>query len=262
VGENANSANSQTLTNPLGKLLRFNPDGSIPSDNPFFGSTTGVSRAIWAMGLRNPFTFAVHPNSGRIFINDVGQSTWEEINDGEAGANYGWPNTEGPTNDPQYKTPLHSYGHDGACAIAGGTFYAPEVRQFPATYVEGYFFQDLCGGWIDWLNTQNESADFATGYTNPVDMLVGHDGSLYTLLRGSGSSTGAVTRIRWDQHLEGDVNNDGVVNGADAFYLIQHFFASGPAPLHGGDVNNNGSVTTSDLTYLVSYLYGRGTTPQ
>jgi glucose/arabinose dehydrogenase len=264
VGENANSSNSQTLSNPLGKLLRINADGSIPSDNPFFGSTTGVSRAIWAMGLRNPFTFAVHPNSGRIFIDDVGQSTWEEINDGEAGANYGWPNTEGPTNDPQYKTPLYWYANNNAveCAIAGGTFYAPEIRQFPAAYVESYFFQDLCGGWIHRLDDQNASHDFASGYSSPVDILAGHDGSLYTLRRGSGSNTGAVTRIRWNQHLEGDVNNDGVVNGADAFYLAQHFFASGPAPLQGGDVDDNGSVTTADLTYLVSYLYGRGETPQ
>ena len=83
-------------TNRLGKILRINPDGSIPTDNPFFSTATGVNRAIWALGLRNPFTFAFQPGTGRIFINDVGQSAWEEINDGVAGANYGWPECEGP----------------------------------------------------------------------------------------------------------------------------------------------------------------------
>lgn len=93
VGENAVTSNAQTLNNLLGKILRINKDGSIPADNPFYDSTTGDNRSIWALGLRNPFTFAVHPNSGRIFINDVGQSSWEEINEGVAGANYGCPQT-------------------------------------------------------------------------------------------------------------------------------------------------------------------------
>src|SRR3954468_9263543 len=78
VGDNANGANSQSLDTTLGKLLRLNPDGSIPNDNPFFNQTTGNNRAIWAMGLRNPFTFEIQPGTGRIFINDVGQSTTEE----------------------------------------------------------------------------------------------------------------------------------------------------------------------------------------
>ena len=72
VGENANGANSQTLSNPLGKVLRINSDGTIPSDNPFF-NTTGARKEIWALGLRNPFTFAFQPGTGRLFINDVGQ---------------------------------------------------------------------------------------------------------------------------------------------------------------------------------------------
>ena len=59
VGENANGANAQTLSNLLGKMLRINPDGSIPSDNPFFTTASGDNRAIWALGLRNPFTFAI-----------------------------------------------------------------------------------------------------------------------------------------------------------------------------------------------------------
>ena len=61
VGENANSSNSQTLSNRLGKILRINADGSIPADNPFFSQTSGANQSIWALGLRNPFTFSFDP---------------------------------------------------------------------------------------------------------------------------------------------------------------------------------------------------------
>jgi glucose/arabinose dehydrogenase len=99
VGENAVAPNAQTLGNRLGKMLRINADGSAPPDNPF-SSTPGAQPSIWALGLRNPFTFAFQPGSGRLFINDVGAGTFEEINDGLAGSNYGWPNSEGPTQTP------------------------------------------------------------------------------------------------------------------------------------------------------------------
>jgi glucose/arabinose dehydrogenase len=259
VGENAVPSNSQTLTNRLGKVLRINSDGSIPADNPFHDTATGANRAIWALGLRNPFTFAVHPRSGRLFINDVGQSTWEEINEGVPGGNYGWPSTEGPTTNPAYVSPLHHYANSNSveCAIAGGAFYAPELRQFPASYAESYFFQDLCGGWIRRLDASVQSNGFATGVSSPVDLLVGHDGSLWTLSRGGG----ALLRIRWAAHLEGDVNGDGTVDNADAFRLANHLHAGGPAPVQGGDVDDNGAVDANDLTYLVTYLLGRGPTP-
>ncbi len=109
VGDNANSANSQTLGNLLGKILRINRDGSIPANNPFFGTASGVNRAIWALGLRNPFTMAFERSTGRLFINDVGEVSWEEINEGVAGANYGWPTVEGPSSnpDPDFDYPFH-----------------------------------------------------------------------------------------------------------------------------------------------------------
>jgi len=189
VGENANGANSQSLNNVLGKMLRINKDGSIPADNPFFASTTGKNRAIWALGLRNPFTFAFNPVGTELFINDVGQNTWEEINNGVAGANYGWPDTEGATSDPRFVSPLYTYNHAGGeCAITGGAFYAPATTQFPAGYVRDYFFADFCGGWIRTFDTSsNTVADFAAGLSFPVDLKVGDNGSLYVLARGAGA---------------------------------------------------------------------------
>ena len=130
------------------------------------------------------------------------------------------------------------------------------MRQFPTSYADSYFFSDLCAGWIHRLDTSVVSNDFATGITNPVDLQVDHDGNLYYLARN-----GAVMRVRWDHHLVGDVNNDGVTNEADMFYLINYFYGGGPAPVQGGDVDGNGTINTNDLTYLVSYLLGRGPTP-
>jgi glucose/arabinose dehydrogenase len=192
VGENATPSNAQTLANLLGKMLRINKDGTIPTDNPFFNQATGVNRAIWALGLRNPFTFAFQPGTGRMFINDVGQNTFEEINDGIAGSNYGWPNSEGPTTTPGHRGPLFFYGHGSSsttgCAITGGAFYNPPVLQFPPEYEDTYFFADFCSGWIRRVDTQSFTATgFATGIASPVDLHVAADGSLYYLARDAGA---------------------------------------------------------------------------
>ena len=203
VGDNATGSNAQSLSNVLGKILRIGPDGSIPSDNPFYGTASGIDRAIWALGLRNPYTFAFRPGTARMFINDVGQNAWEEIDDGTAGANYGWPSSEGPTTTAGHTGPIHWYGHGSGpflgCAITGGTFYDPVTRTFPATYVGSYFFADYCGGWINRLDPAGGNAvtTFATGIAAPVDLRVGPDGALYYLARGSGSTTGVVGRIAY-----------------------------------------------------------------
>ena len=200
VGENANGSNAQTLGNLLGKMLRINTDGTIPADNPFVNTATGVNRAIWALGLRNPYTFAFQPGTGRLFIDDVGQSTWEEIDDGVVGSNYGWPITEGPTTDPRFRSPIFSYGHGTSsttgCAIIGGAFYNPAANQFPASYVGKYFFADLCSGWIRFLDPSNNSAsDFASGIATPVGLALGPDGCLYYLAQGNGGQVFKISAI-------------------------------------------------------------------
>jgi glucose/arabinose dehydrogenase len=206
VGENANGANAQSLGNLLGKILRLNSNGTIPTDNPFHATASGVNRAIWALGLRNPFTFAFQPISGRMLINDVGQTTWEEINEGVAGANYGWPATAGPTVNAQFVSPLYAYQHGSGsptgCAITGGAFYNPITQQFPSDYIGDYFFADYCGGWIYRLDVSGSGSTlitpaFATGISFPVDLQVAEDGSLYYLARGTGSATGVLSRVRY-----------------------------------------------------------------
>jgi glucose/arabinose dehydrogenase len=249
VGENANPPNSQTPTNLLGKVLRINSDGTIPPDNPFFG-TAGARPEIWALGLRNPFTFAFQPGATRMFINDVGQNTWEEINDGIAGSNYGWPTTEGPTSDPRFRGPLFAYGHGSTsttgCAITGGTFYNPATAQFPAGYTGKYFFADLCTGWIRVFDPANSTAaDFASGIVNPVDLKVNPDGSLFYLAFGSG----AVFKVQYSPAsatITTHPANQTVMQGQPATFTVS---AGGSAPIsyqwQRNQVNINGANSPS-----------------
>ncbi|MBC7785514.1 MAG: PQQ-dependent sugar dehydrogenase [Burkholderiales bacterium] len=193
VGENAAPLRAQSLTTVFGKMLRINRDGTIPTDNPFYTQTTGINRAIWALGLRNPFTFSFHPSSGRMHINDVGSRSFEEINVGRAGANYGWPGSEGATADAGTDAPIANYGRDVGRAITGGVFYAGSAEQFPRSYRNDYFFGDYSAGFIKVLDSgTNKVYSFSDDVDRPIDLDVLPDGSLlYT------SYAGSIHRVRY-----------------------------------------------------------------
>ncbi|MGH2931418.1 MAG: PQQ-dependent sugar dehydrogenase, partial [Gaiellaceae bacterium] len=205
VGEGHHEDNAQSLATLSGKLLRINADGTIPLDNPFYGSTSGNNRAIWSLGLRNPFTFDIQSTTGRIFINDVGENAFEEINEAwvgpnsgfNAGFNFGWPATEGPHDDPRFHNPFHAYPQAGGdCAITGGAFYNPAIVNFPPEYVGDYFFADYCAGWIKSVDlTTRQVSTFLTadGTRDPVDVKVASDGVMYYLAR----STNTLRRVRY-----------------------------------------------------------------
>jgi glucose/arabinose dehydrogenase len=233
VGDYQNGPNAQSMTTLSGKLLRINANGSIPTDNPFYGSTSGVNRAIWAKGLRNPFTFNVHPSSGTVFINDVGEATWEEINVGQAGANYGWPASEGPNNTNGFTAPAYYYGRDEGCSIAGGVFYAGPNMNFPGEYHDKYFFADLCDGDIRVLDPNGfTKSDFASALNLPVDLDLGPDGALYYLNRTNEISGGNIGRIRFAQvgapSLIQQPQSQNVAPGTSVTFSVQ---ASGQGPL-------------------------------
>lgn len=201
IGDQTAGTLAQSFHSLLGRLLRINPDGSIPADNPFIQRTTGKYRATWALGLRNPFTFAFQPETGRLFINDVG-GVAEEINEGFTGANYGWPIVEhGPTTDPRFRGPIHYY--PTACVI--GAAFAPMSLHWPSEYRGQYFFADFNHGFIKTLDPDQPATarTFATGLRRPVDLRFGSDGGLYVLLRDAWvidplfkGGTGMVLRIR------------------------------------------------------------------
>jgi glucose/arabinose dehydrogenase len=200
VGDNANSAQAPDLSKVFGKLLRFNDTGTIPTDNPFAATSPGLASAIWGYGLRNPYTFAIQPGTGRIHINDVGESTWEEINLGTRGANYGWPASEGQDGLTTGITgPIFTYKHSAAStpgsglggfftgiAIAGGSFYPTSGGTFPASYAGNYFFADFGSKFVARFDlTNNAVYSFGSVSGSPVDMLTGLDGALYVLVRDS-----------------------------------------------------------------------------
>ncbi len=187
TGDNANSANAQSMSTTHGKFLRIDADGTIPTDNPFYGSTTGVNRSIWALGLRNVFTFAIQPGTGRIFLNDVGENAFEEVNEAVAGRNFGWPNREGPGGAPTYTDPIHWYGHANGCAITGGTFYNPPVAPFPPVWVGRYFYAEDCENENRWIDPAAPGSCSVCGHTisaSPVDLRGSPSVYLHSLSRG------------------------------------------------------------------------------
>jgi glucose/arabinose dehydrogenase len=216
VGENTTPSNAQDLTKLLGKLLRIDVRSdsfpadpsrnySIPSDNPF-RTVSGARPEIWAYGLRNPWSMAIQRGTNRIFINDVGSRVFEEINEGQAGCNYGWPLAEGYTNNPDFCSPFFTYnrntGFPIGCAIIGGAFYNPPVQKFPGQYVGKYFFADYCNWWIDVLDpTTRAVSSFAGVFGNLSDMDVGPDGNLYYLQIDLTTGISTVYRISYTGSL-------------------------------------------------------------
>jgi glucose/arabinose dehydrogenase len=154
----------------LGKVLRITPDGGIPADNPYTGEgsdrcnqtgrTVGGNNCqeTFARGFRNPFRMAFDPDAAgtRFRINDVGGQKWEEIDNGEAGADYGWNLCEGRHDNPYrigkvncsgntYTGPIHEYNHNTGCeSITGGAFVPDGF--WPSSYDRAYLFGDyVCG---------------------------------------------------------------------------------------------------------------------
>ncbi len=204
IGEQTSGKPAQSLDSLLGKILRINSDGSIPKDNPFIGKTKDKYQAIWALGCRNPYTFAFHPNDGTLLINDVG-GKFEEINKGERGANYGWPSIDhGPSKQKQFVGPIHIYKQ---ASISGGTFI-PKESSWPDDFKGEYLFADFVHGWIKKISllSSEKAHSFASGLRRPVDLRYSKDGSLYVLLRNAWvidkkfePATGSLLKIEYSE---------------------------------------------------------------
>ncbi|MGZ8452580.1 MAG: PQQ-dependent sugar dehydrogenase [Candidatus Binatia bacterium] len=201
---------AQDLNSLAGKILRINPDGSAPANNPFYNGTNSNRSKVWAYGLRNPFRFGLHPISGEPYIADVGWNSKEEINRGR-GKNFGWPCYEGAAPQPQYQAaflqcrglrqnavtgPLHEYDSSMGKTAIGGTFYTSFL--YPPQYHGNFFFADYVSKWIDRMvfdANQNviTISRFATGVEGPVSVEMGPDGMIYYVAIESG----VVGRIRY-----------------------------------------------------------------
>ncbi len=156
--------NAQNTTVLLGKLLRLDPESNIqtvptytvPASNPFT-QTAGVRREIWALGLRNPWRFSFDRGTGDLYIGDVGQNLWEEVDfqaaGSQGGQNYGWSCYEGfavysatrCNAAITYMMPVTAYRHNPECSITGGYVYrGGQYAQLAGRYI----FGDLCSGRI------------------------------------------------------------------------------------------------------------------
>ncbi|HEY3177029.1 MAG TPA: PQQ-dependent sugar dehydrogenase [Candidatus Polarisedimenticolia bacterium] len=250
MGDNAQPLMAQERNILLGKILRIAPDGSIPPTNPFVGDPNSRPE-VWAYGLRNPWRFSIQPGTGNLFIGDVGDSTWEELDLGVAGANYGYPLVEGPApaGVAGMTYPIYFYNHNGGGAsITGGDHMV--AGNFPSQYEGNYFFGDyvlekIYRMTLDSNNLPVTTELFVNSADSPVHIRTGPDGALYYASIG----LGAIYRVAY----VGGVNQQPVAQ-------IAAIPDNGLAPLTVQfDLTGSFDPDGGTLTYLL--YFGDESTP-
>lgn len=195
--------NGQNTNNLLGKILRIDVDNTssgrnyaIPADNPFV--VTGGTPEIWAYGLRNPWRFGFDRETNELWVGDVGQSAWEEVNLVTRGGNYGWGDMEGDScysgrsncSTANKIKPILSISHNtGVCSVIGGYVY--RGAQYPAAYGK-YFFTDYCVNTMQSITRNSNDTITVSNHGNvPVDIVSfaqDNQGELYAIGQsGAGS---------------------------------------------------------------------------
>ncbi|MEV0289632.1 PQQ-dependent sugar dehydrogenase [Kribbella sp. NPDC050820] len=257
---------AQLLTNPRGKVHRINTDGTAPTDNPFYDGSGPNIDTIWARGLRNPFRAYYDPPTDRLFIGDVGgndpATAEEEVNLATRGADFGWPNSEGPCSAP-CTSPLIYWPHAGRDAsVTGGFVYRGTA--FPAAYRGAYFYADYAQNWIRGVTLDDNGAVTGSFNFEPADGSVdgpygdivylaqGPDGALYYADLGYSDDSGTfgVSKIRRIKYVES--NQAPVVNAVATP-------AAGPTPLEV-TFSSAGSSDPEGQPLSYSWTFGDGST--
>ncbi|MFC3702401.1 PQQ-dependent sugar dehydrogenase [Reinekea marina] len=177
---------AQNLNSPLGKILRVDTSGQASKDNPFI-NTPNADPRVWAYGLRNPWRMSFDTKTGQLWLGDVGQNAWEEVNVIEKGGNYGWRLFEGthefkPEKDAQLNLlePVFEYNHRDGQSITGGVVY----RGSDYPQLQGwYLFADFVSGQIWMLDSDNpgNSAVKTGRIPNPSAFGTDEQGELYVV---------------------------------------------------------------------------------
>lgn len=286
--------NGQDSTTLLGSILRIDVNGGapygIPPTNPFVGRSG--SDEIWAYGLRNPWRMSFDRATGDLYIADVGQDAWEEIDfqpaSSSGGENYGWRLMEGShcynpsTNcDPGGLVyPVTDYSHANGCSITGGYVYRgchiPDLRGT-------YFYGDYCSGRI-WsfrysggvmTDSMERTAELAPGDGMSIDNIssFGEDieGELYILDLADGEIYKIVPAEPVTPDCgqvgccdaAGDANDDASVNIGDPVYVINYVFKGGPPPVcrAEGDPNADCAINIGDAVDLINFIFKGGPAP-
>jgi glucose/arabinose dehydrogenase len=194
---------AQRLDSPLGKLLRLDPDADdlVAAGNPYADGGKGTERLVWARGLRNPWRISFDADSGDLWLGDVGQGEWEEIDvvraaDGTGrGADFGWDRREGledfeeagptrgwPDDDAEEIEPVHVYSHDdGRCSVTGGYVY----RGSAISALQGrYLFSDYCDGVLRALDEGGDDEDLGVQADQVASLNPDEDGEPLVLFSG------------------------------------------------------------------------------
>lgn len=175
-GETGNTSLSQNLNSLGGKILRINPDGSVPGDNPFTGSP------VYSFGHRNPEGLAWQPATGKLFSTEHGPVGNDEVNVIQAGSNYGWPAVSGLASDPRFVAPIIAFSP--AVAPSGATFYngsqlAPwNGNLFFGTLTGNHLHRIVLGG-PDLSQVVSDERLYQGQFGRLRDVIQGPDGFLY-----------------------------------------------------------------------------------
>jgi len=205
------SVRAQNLDSLNGKILRINPDGSAPGDNPFDNGTNTPHSKVYDYGLRNAYRYTFGPN-GEMIIGDVGWASYEEINIGR-GKNFGWPCYEGAFPQPSFQSAytqcknlaasgvsMPNYYYQHVANVGGCIIMGPYLQNspYPAQYDNQLYFADFSNKWLkraslDSTGKITNVTSFGTNLSEPVFLSKGPDGNLYWLAIGSGT----IYRIRY-----------------------------------------------------------------
>jgi glucose/arabinose dehydrogenase len=254
IGELNVPSNAQLLSNPFGKILRINKDGSIPADNPYFDDenpSTNNDDRIWTYGHRNPFDFTFSSSNDSLYITENGEYSFDELNYGIKGNNYGWNSCEGnvifnttnPCIDPGFTNPIYTWASPvpaltGICYFDSDSIPGIKNHLMVGSYSNGKVYALELGN-APFYDTIISSSIFTT-LSGITSIKQGIDGCLY-ILQGGFTNNGALKKFCGNQ-----INSTEQLSKTGSLGLY-------PNPIQQGNTVLNFKLNNSSLVSLKVY---------